>query len=161
MGALPRNIPVSYVVDGLYISGWRATRFPDELREAGITNVLKLYPDYPNFPDNFNVFENALDDGEAIPDGVLERGVNFVLDCLDAGERVLIMCGAGISRSSTFVLAVMIARGYPVREAFHVLRAAHPDAAPHPAMWQSLIAHYDLDLTLREAIRSMYERDNA
>lgn len=161
MDALPRNIPVDHVVDGLYISGWRATRFADELREVGITNVLKLYPDFPGFPDDFNVFENILDDGEAIPDGMLERGVNFVLDCLEAGERVLIMCGAGISRSSTFVLATMVERGYPIRKAFQILRAAHPDAAPHPAMWQSLIAHYDLDLTLREAIRTMYERDSA
>ena len=156
MSDLPDNIPVDHVVDGIYISGWRATMFVDELRAAGITTVLKLFPDPPYFPEDFNVFENALDDGALIPPAILEHGVAFITEQVDAGARVLVMCGAGISRSATFVLAALYERGHDIREAFALLRDHHPEAAPHPALWKSLIAYYDLDITLKEAIRLMH-----
>lgn len=155
---LPNVLPVDHVVDGIYISGWRATLYQDHLRAAGIINVLKLFEDIPYFSDDFNTFENPLEDGEVIPPGVLKRGVDFVTGHVDAGERVLVMCGAGISRSATFVLASMLKRGWEIRAAFKHLRAQHYEATPHPAMWRSLIVEYELDLTLGDALDLMRRR---
>ena len=142
----PLTLPpsVDHVIDGVYISGWRATQYPAELREAEITNVLKLYEDIPYFPADFNTCENALKDGEFIQLEQLRRGVDFIVKHVNAGESVLIMCGAGISRSSTFVLAYMLERGHDLREASALLREKHPVAQPHPELLRSLIKHYHL-----------------
>jgi predicted protein tyrosine phosphatase len=158
MDELPNVLPVDHVTDGIYISGWRATLYIDHLREAKITNVLKLFADEPHFPADFNVCVNALADGEVIPPGVLKRGVDFVIGRVEAGERVLVMCGAGISRSATFVLAALLERGHDIREAFALLREQHYEATPHPAMWRSLIVEYELDLTLGDALQLMRRR---
>lgn len=155
MDELPDVLPVDHVVDGIYISGWRATLYCDRLREVGITNVLKLFDDQPFFPDDFNVCTNVLADGEVIPPGVLRRGVDFVTKHVAAGKRVLVMCGAGISRSATFVLAAMLERGWEIRPAFILLREKHYEATPHPAMWRSLIVEYQLDLTISDAFELM------
>lgn len=154
---LPPLLPVDHVTDGVYISGWRATLYPDYLRQAGITNVLKLFADIPYFPNDFNVLENALDDGEFVPLDAMKRGANFVVEHVDAGQRVLVMCGAGISRSSTFVLAYLLERGQDLRDAFVLLRKKHPVATPHPEMWRSLIAHYGLTYTVQDARAWMHD----
>jgi len=157
MTELPALLPIDHVVDGIYISGWRATLYRDYLRQAGITNVLKLYEDIPYFPDDFNTLENAVEDGEFIPKEALKRGVDFVLEHVNAGRGVLVMCGAGISRSSTFVLASLVERGHDLRAAFELLREKHPAATPHPELWRSLIQHYDLSYGPQDVMNWMFE----
>ncbi|HEX3051188.1 MAG TPA: dual specificity protein phosphatase [Aggregatilineaceae bacterium] len=142
--------PVDHVVDGVYISGWRATLYADQLRANHLLWVLKLYMDQPYFPPDFITLENSLNDGEFIPLSVLRRGVDFIVKQVDAGNKVLVMCGAGISRSSTFVLAYMLERNYDLRQAFQTLRLTHPIATPHFQMWLSLLAHYHLPYTLTD-----------
>lgn len=157
MFELPTPVPIDHVVDGIHISSWRATMYRDYLREAGIINVLKLYEDIPYFPADFNTLENVIEDGEFIPKEALKRGVNFVLENVNAGRSVLVMCTAGISRSSTFVLAALVERGYDLRAAFELLRKKHPTAAPHPELWRSLIQHYGLSYTAQEVMDWMFK----
>lgn len=152
MAELPASVPVDQVVDGLYIGGWRSTLHADELRAAGITHVLKLYQFIPHFPADFSICENPVEDGEPLPLAVLRRGVDFVLGCLDSGQPVLVMCGAGISRSAVFVLAVLVERRTDLREAFRLLRERHMEATPHPQLWASLIEHYGLAYTVDDAM---------
>ncbi len=45
-------------------------------------------------------------------------------DALRRGENVLIHCGAGIGRTGTFAIAVLVALGMPAENAEHVVRAA-------------------------------------
>lgn len=141
---------IDHVKEGIYISGARATMLGSKLREAEITRVLKLYDDIPFFPKDFTVFENVLEDGEPVPDGMLQRGADFVVEQVEAGHKVLVVCGAGISRSSTFVLAALLERGNDLRDAYTVLRENHPIAEPHPDMWKSLLAHYDVPYTFED-----------
>ncbi len=151
------DIPIDHVLDGVYISSWRATQHIEYLREHGITNVLKLYEDDPYFPGDFNTLENVLADGEPIPAETLRRGVQFVQEQVKAQHPVLVMCGAGISRSSTFVLAYLIENGHGAHDAFRLLRRAHPPAAPHFALWLSLFEHYHLDYQLRDVLDWLHE----
>lgn len=148
------------MVDGIYISGWRATQYGDYLRQAGIIHILKLYDSIPNFPADFDVCENPVEDGEFLPLEPLQRGVDFVLEQLNAGRPVLVMCGAGISRSATFVLAVLLKQGYDLHDAFRLLRQKHPEATPHPYLWLSLITHYNLPYKLADAMEWMRRDDH-
>jgi protein-tyrosine phosphatase len=145
-------LPVNHIQDGVYISGYRATEYAPRLRAAGITNVLKLYEDIPYFPTDFVTFENPLNDGEPVAPEALRRGTDFILNCVLEEEAVLVMCVAGISRSATFVLSYLLRRGHDLRDAYRLLKAGRPQASPHPKLWLSLIAHYQLKYTLEDVI---------
>ena len=84
-----------------------------------------------------------VEDGEPLPAEKLRQGVSFVRDQLAAGRRALIACGAGISRSVTFAIAVMHEEeGISLLDAFHDIHSIHPDALPHYELWYSLCEYY-------------------
>jgi protein-tyrosine phosphatase len=143
---------VDHVLDGVFISGIQAHRAMDTLRTADIRHVLKLYHYEPHWPADFTVCENPVLDGQRLPPGTLERGVGFVREQVEAGRRVLVQCGAGISRSSTFVLAYLVESGLDLKAAFALLRQCHPQAWPLPALWASLLDHYALPYSMDEAL---------
>src|SRR5689334_22240833 len=145
-------LEIDHVAHGVYISGWRATKYDTYLRSAGLTHVLKLYDSSPFWPTDFTVCDNALTDGELIPLDVLQRGVSFIQEHVSEDKTVLVQCGAGISRSSTFVLAYLLDRGYELPDAWKLLKEQHPPANPHPKMWESLIIHYGLSYDLKEVV---------
>ncbi len=139
---------VDYVADGVYISSVRAQNVIGAIRRAGIQHVLKLYFYEPHWPSDFTVCEVPIIDGEFIRPENIERGVAFIREQVDAERPVLVQCGAGISRSSTFVLAYLIESGRDLPDAFTLLKEHHPIASPLPAMWQSLIDYYDLPYSM-------------
>jgi hypothetical protein len=50
------------------------------------------------------------------------------------------------------VLAYMVDHGHDLRDAYMLLKKAHPDADPHPALWRSLITHYQLAYSVEDAV---------
>ena len=142
--------PYYKVTDRLYIAGAGAVNAIDKLRADGICRVLKLYDGPPEWPSDFTVCDNAIDDGVFIPKDVLDYGVRFVKSGMDDGRPVMVVCGMGISRSATFVLASLLENGHDLKDAFMLLRAARPQAWPMRALWNSLITHYNLNNTLDE-----------
>ncbi len=152
---------VDHVLDGVYIGGARAYDYISALRAAGINRVLKLYFDVPDLPEqwpgDFVVCYNPLHDGEPIDQECLRRGVAFVKEQVDAGRPALVMCAAGISRSSTFVLAYLVERGHDLHDAWQLLSEHHPQAGPLWQMWLSLLAYYMLPYSLEEVINWVYE----
>ena len=147
---------VHHVADDVYISSSGAIQLVPRLRQAGITSV-KLYFYIPDWPDDFLVCDNPPKGGEFIPQAVLQRGVSFINEQVDAGQTVLVVCGAGISRSSTFVLAYLLERNYHPRDAWWLLHSRHIRAMPLPLMWQSLLTHYDLPYAVRDTYEWMVE----
>lgn len=143
---------ITHIVDGVYLGKARAYYANPQLQKAGLKRILKLYLGAPYWPDAFLVCENTLDDGVFIPLEKLQRGVTFIQESVNAGAKILVVCGAGMSRSVTFVLAYMLEKGYDLKEAWQLLHSQHPPAHPTPAMWQSLIEHYQLPHKVEEVI---------
>ncbi|MBI3243547.1 MAG: dual specificity protein phosphatase family protein [Chloroflexi bacterium] len=84
-----------------------------------------------------------VEDGEPLPKALLREGVDFVRLQKSLGRKVLVACGAGISRSTTFAIAALKEEeGLSVIEAYRELKAKHPLAQPHPTLWTSLCAFY-------------------
>lgn len=125
----------------LYIGKYRETKDFELLSECGIEAMLLLAElvEHPGINSTYLPVE----DGVPIPEELLQQGVQFVLAEKQKGRRVLVACGAGISRSAAFATAVLKEiEPLSLLEAFLAVKAVHPIAMPHPAVWKSLCDHY-------------------
>jgi protein-tyrosine phosphatase len=128
----------------LYVGKFSDTQDDVMLRRREIGAMLQLADSVkqPGIPSLYLPVE----DGEPLPHDLLRLGVEFVRLEKALGRSVLIACGAGISRSTTFAIAVLKEEEeLDLLEAFRQVRALHPEAMPHPALWQSLREYYGED----------------
>jgi hypothetical protein len=90
-----------------------------------------------------------VEDGEPLAAEKLQQGVTFARAQKAAGHKLVIGCGAGISRSVTFTIAVLHEEeNISLLEAYQQIVGVHPDAMPHYALIKSLGAYYnDLAMT--------------
>ena len=140
------NLP-NQITDSLFIGRAQLSEVPKKLKKLGITSVLKLYESPPDWPPGFTVYNMPHPDGVPISNKRMARHIKFITDEIEAGHKVLVVCGAGISRSSTAVLAYLISTGMSLPDAFRLLKSRHPIANPNPALWESLIKYFKLDYT--------------
>jgi hypothetical protein len=145
----------------LFIGGTGLVHAADWLRTEGISHVLKLYDGDPYWPSDFTVFEIPIDDGVYITKETMKSGVDFIRRQIEADQKILVMCGLGISRSATFVLAYLLEQGYDLREAFCLLRTVRPQAWPARELWLSLISHYSTPYTIHEIMVWAIEKSNS
>jgi protein-tyrosine phosphatase len=124
----------SKVSDHVFIGGYRTRSPPD------IDHVLCLLTQW-----EYDTFDLApvpaerethliLDDSHAEQDldGIIQRGVAKIEECVSRGEKILVHCLAGKSRSATVVLAWMMkSKELAFEEALTELRKAHPLASPN------------------------------
>ena len=75
----------------------------------------------------------------------------FVITEKQQNRNVLIACGAGISRSAAFAVAALKeVEQLSLLDAFRVVRQHHPQALPHPAIWESLCTYYQEVVPFRD-----------
>ncbi len=140
---------MNFIRPWLAIGKYRDTIMCDHLRTHGIESMLLLAEDVQH--DGIISMYLPVEDGEPLPPELLASGVRFVKDQHAAGETVLVACGAGISRSAAYVIAVLKeVEGLSLAEAYHDLSDRHPQALPHPAIWSSLCDYYADEPTFDE-----------
>lgn len=126
----------------LYIGTRRDVQNPTLLHSRGITATLQLATTVEHFGTASHFL--PIEDAEALPPSVLREGVAFVVDQQARGATVLISCSGGFSRSVAMAAAVLReAEGLTLSEALAEIRRSHPEAAPHPVLWQSLCEYYN------------------
>jgi hypothetical protein len=97
-----------------------------------------------------------VDDGVPLPAPLLEQGVVFVLEAKARGRSTLIACGAGISRSAAFAVAVLKeVEGLELLDALRLVHQHHPETLPHPAIWQSLCDYYEEPVSVQEMLQAL------
>jgi len=127
--------------DWLYVGKYSETLQPEYLRRNGIGAMLLLAApvSYPGIESLYLMVE----DGVPLHPVLLEKGIRFARAQKADGRTVLVACGAGISRSSTFATAVLKEEeNLSLVDAFREVFIAHPYALPHPELWKSLCAYY-------------------
>ncbi len=131
----------------LYVGKLTETQNPGWLWARGIGAMLQLAGAVPQ-PGIESLYVDV-EDGESLPPDALQQGMDFVRAQHALGKIVLIACGAGISRSATFAIAALKEiEDLPLLDAWRLVKANHPDALPHPALWESLCHYYDEDIPL-------------
>ncbi|XP_017436470.1 dual specificity protein phosphatase PHS1 isoform X1 [Vigna angularis] len=142
----------SAVTSSLFIGGALAARSVYTLQYLGITNILCLctneigqsetqYPDlfeYKNFSvcdsDDYNI------------SGIFEEACDLIDHVEQTGQKVLVHCFEGKSRSVTLVLAyLMLRKKYTLLEAWQALKRVHCRAQPNDGFAKTLL---DLDQKL-------------
>lgn len=132
---------MQYVRPWLLIGKYRETLDVALLARAQVGALLHLAA--PVEPPGITTLYLPVEDGEPLDEQTLRRGVDFVLAQRVAGKTVLVACGAGISRSTSFAIAALKEAEYlPLLVAAQEVRRAHPAGLPHMALWSSLCLHY-------------------
>src|SRR5271169_3137767 len=110
---------VSKVDDNVFVGGFLAAADPALVRRLGFSRIVKLFADapLPGWTHRHNV-KCLVFEFDDVPDAdlvaVLRRAIPFIRDGVARGERVLVHCHAGISRSVS-VVAVYLMLRYRVR----------------------------------------------
>jgi hypothetical protein len=123
----------------VWIGGYLIAADPDFIRREGITRIVKLFADDDGYPGGFvrhpgvRYFVAPADDapGYDIRDDVV-AAVAFIQEGARVGDRILVHCHAGVSRSATVVLMhLMINRGYTLDMAMARLKMVRPFVRPN------------------------------
>lgn len=92
-------------------------------------------------------WENKGEGSEGMDVAEIAREAQWVIERLQAGQRVLVHCAAGMNRSATICCATLIMlEGLPAEDALVRVRQQHPWARPDPRHWIELrwLAHTTL-----------------
>ena len=126
----------------LYIGKYRDTLDRFYLSARGITAMLEL-ADKVEQPGIVSLYLKV-EDVAPISSKHIRQGVDFILEHKKKENRVLVACGAGINRSSSFCAAALKeSEGLSLFDAFKEVKRLHPESMPHEPVWESLCAYYN------------------
>ena len=109
----------------------------EKVEQPGITSLYLPVEDFA--PLNFRL---------------LRQGITFVREQKRLGNRILVACGAGINRSSTFCTAALKEEeGLSLLDAFKEVKKRHPESMPHEPVWESLCSYYKEKVPYIEIMR--------
>lgn len=141
---------MDWITETLALGNWQDARDGQGLHQAGVGAVLQLYgpdprPDVQSFPGA--LLQLHVIDARPLDPERLDEGLAFIRDQLALGRKVLVCCGAGMSRSPTFVAAHLYEQGEDLESAYLRVVAQRRGILPHPHLLRSLIERYGAALT--------------
>lgn len=149
---------MNQVSQGLFVGGYRDTANPEHLYAHQIEAMLLLDEDF-DYPGIDRLYL-PVPDGAPLPGQLIDRGVQFVLQHLDQSRNVLVACGLGVSRSSTFALATLRARQTKksTLELYREMLSFRPQVMPHPTLWNCLCRHYNETSQYHDVLEAAMQR---
>ena len=89
-----------------------------------------------------------VEDGVFLPETMLKKGVDFIKTHKDQGRNVMVSCGAGISRSTSFAIAaIKEIEQLNLADSFREVKIRHHETMPHPLLWKSLCEYFREDIS--------------
>lgn len=126
----------------LYIGSYRDTKDQSYLALKSIQAMLQLAEKVEQ-PKIVSLYL-PVEDLAPISSAHIRQGVDFIREHKAKGNRVLVACGAGINRSSSFCAAALKEEeGLSLFDAFKEVKRLHPESMPHEPVWESLCKYYN------------------
>lgn len=137
------SLPPTEIVDRVFISDMYAAESAVTLASLRITHVVSVMRGRIILPSNMGLkhFQLPVEDNPfAELATLLPSSTTFILNALDdPNARVLVHCAQGISRSSSVVCALLIAKEeMTLDEALNHLKSKWSQADPNPGFIQQL-----------------------
>uniref|UniRef100_H0VDP0 Dual specificity protein phosphatase 15 n=1 Tax=Cavia porcellus TaxID=10141 RepID=H0VDP0_CAVPO len=128
------------VLPGLYLGNFIDAKDPDQLERNKITHIIAIHESPQTVMEDITYLRIAVaDTPEVLIKKYFRECVNFIHSCRLSGGNCLVHCFAGISRSTTIVIAyVMTVTGLGWREVLEAIKATRPIANPNPGFRQQL-----------------------
>uniref|UniRef100_A0A3Q3SU21 Dual specificity phosphatase 22a n=1 Tax=Mastacembelus armatus TaxID=205130 RepID=A0A3Q3SU21_9TELE len=130
----------SQVVDGLYLGNIRDAESRESLSKHGITHILSVYNNAkPVFEDMTYLCIHATDTSSQNLLQHFKECIGFIHECRLNGGSCLVHCFAGVSRSTTMVVAyLMTVTRYSWQECLSAVRAVRSFVDPNDGFQQQL-----------------------
>jgi protein-tyrosine phosphatase len=136
----------------LFIGSIRDTANEGYLAYKSIQAMLQLAAKVEH--PKITILYLPIEDFAPLDQDLLETGVKFIRENKKLGHRVLVACGAGINRSSSFCTAALKEEeGLSLFEAFKEVKRFHPESMPHEPVWESLCKYYNETTPYLDIIR--------
>ncbi len=137
----------------LYVGKYRETLDAALLASKKIDAMLLLAENVAH-PGITSIYL-PVEDGVPLPGRLLRRGLDFVLSAKNRGQTVLIACGAGLSRSVAYAVAVLKeTEGLSLLKAMQAVQKQH-ESMLHPALWKSLCVYYDEVVPVHSMLKAL------
>jgi protein-tyrosine phosphatase len=94
-----------------------------------------------------------IDDMCALPNNVLDEGVRWCRQGMDAGEKVLVHCQHGVGRSALLALCVLVSLGYEAREALEHAKERRWQISPNVEQLGALLS-WNAEWRRREGLKA-------
>ncbi|KAI9079724.1 hypothetical protein K1719_038345 [Acacia pycnantha] len=151
----------SRVTKNLFIGGALAARSLYTLQQLGITHIMCLCTNEigqsdSQFPDLF-AYKNfsVSDDEDSNISSIFEEACDLISDVEGTGQRILVHCFEGKSRSVTLVLAyLMLRKKYDLLEAWNAIKRVHRRAQPNDGFANILM---ELDQELHGKVSMVWQ----
>ena len=125
----------------LLLGKHQETRLLPLLQTYGVEAMLQ-FAEKVEYPTIHSLYL-PIEDGIPLTPEILKQGIKFMRSNQEQGKKILVSCGAGISRSVTFVIAILKeTEGISLLDAYQNVLKVHSGALPHPKLWQSLCSYY-------------------
>ncbi|KAF7834046.1 dual specificity protein phosphatase PHS1-like isoform X1 [Senna tora] len=152
----------SLVTNNLFIGGALAAKSLYTLQQLGITHILCLCTNEigqsdSQFPDLF-IYKNfsVCDDEDSNISSIFEEACDLISHVEEKGQRILVHCFEGRSRSVTLVLAyLMLRKKLTLLEAWNALKRVHRRAQPNDGFAKILV---ELDQKLHGKVSMVWQQ---
>ena len=124
------------IIDNIYVGNYKFALDANLMIKEGITHILNFGNGLKNFYEKDNIFKYLyipLYDSESKKlEKYLEKSNNFIKEGSENNNKILIHCGAGMSRSVTLCLMYMIMeKKYKFSEAYKIIKEKRKCAIPN------------------------------
>ena len=136
----------------LFIGSYRDTKNLSYLTLKSINAMLQLAEKVEQ-PTIISLYL-PVEDLAPISEIHIRQGVDFIKEHKAKGNRVLVACGAGMNRSSSFSAAALKEEeGMSLFEALKEVKRHHPESMPHEPVWASLCKYYNEPVPYLDVMR--------
>ncbi|MFB6251991.1 MAG: dual specificity protein phosphatase family protein [Halobellus sp.] len=131
------------VFPDLYVGRIEDAGDPSLCHTRGIDRIVSLTFSDPEggFPPSISVATFRMKDGPRNDEALFATAVEDVVTALETGERVLVHCTRGSSRSpSVAATAAAISEGIELAGSFRQVQRRRPETDPHDAVVRNAVA---------------------
>jgi protein-tyrosine phosphatase len=132
---------LSQVAPGVFVGGQFKARGKRVLEQWGVEAVVNLRQEFDDHaaglaPPYYLHLPTIDDQAPTLED--LNTGVKFIHSQIEAGRKVYIHCASGVGRAPTLVAAYLVSLGYPVEQAWAIIRRVRPFIRPTAAQYEQV-----------------------